>query len=206
MIEEKYLKKMESGAFMADLIETFEKLSFYPLWFSSITKSTVAECLKEDPSGVGASIGKMFEYVFLKVCKKHRVPCQMIQEHDADFLIGENTRFEMKTTKDGPAGVQFKGTGTTGGNHKKCGNYIFIGYKLNGEKIVSKNTANKGLVDGLFYSVNSGVIETEDWINTEGKTFILKIPNKKYDKLSKALVHGSVAQCLKYVKCSTMGL
>lgn len=199
-----YLSRISSQSFMSELIETFERLSFYPLWFSSITGSNVGQCVIDDPSGIGAGIGKMFEYVFYEVCRNRKIPCKIIQRNDSDLIIGR-TRFEMKTARqNGDHGLTFSGTGETGGEHKKCGNYILIGYKLSENKVVTKTSKNKGIIREFFYSVNRGVIKTEDWINTGGKTFKLNIPNSKFNKIRKQFTCGIISEKNKYLKCSTV--
>lgn len=199
-----YLSRISSQSFMSELIETFERLSFYPLWFSSITGSNVGQSIIDDPSGIGAGIGKMFEYVFYEVCKSRKIPCSIIQRHDSDLMIGK-TKFEMKTTRQNRNdGLSFCGTGTTGGEHKKCGNYILIGYKLNENKVITRTSKNKGLVREFFYSVNQRVIKTDDWVNTEGKTFKLKIPKSKFNRLKKQFTCGTISEGVKYLKCSTV--
>lgn len=198
----RYLKQIRSQGFIRELILSFEKHSSKVFWdFSS--GATVDDYFIGDPSGAGSSVGSLFEEVFKIVCDRFRIPCEKINKKDADFTIG-GTRFEMKTTRTKKNGeIAFIGSGVKGQGHKKCGNYILISYKMDWNKIVTSKSKNKGLITELFYSINSGIITTEDWGECRGKSFKLNVPLCKFNRLQKQIQYGNLRAKNKYAGCTT---
>jgi len=189
----KYLRQIKSKEFINKLILNFEKHSYKVFWeFSDTKNQNVGEYIKDDPCGIGAAIGKLFERIFKLTCDDFKIPCKRINAKDADFLIDE-TRFEIKTARD-VNGLYFMGSGVKNQGHKKCGNYILIGYKFDNNKIVSHKSLNRKLFINLFYSVSVNIIKTRHWVNTSGKTFILRFPNNIFNRINKNIILGSVTK------------
>jgi len=199
-VRKRYFNQISSRSFAKELIRTFQKEAYIPLYWSSSMGNTVGEAFKKNHSG----IGNFFEMIFFKVCKRRKIPCKIIQEHDADFII-DGTRFEMKTNKENK-GLHFGGSGTTIHNpYKKCGNYIFIGYKLNESMIISNRSWNRGLVTGFFYSINRGIFKNEHWKNNCVTSQGIKLiaPNQLAPKIQKTVVLGNIQTKKKNVKFTT---
>jgi hypothetical protein len=190
-MRERYLKQIRSKMFINDLVNGFEKWSFYPFFRSAKTRITVGENIKDDPCGVGAGVGKLFELIIEEVCEKWKIPIKKIQTKTYDIIIDE-TPFEIKTTRIKPNGlIEFIGSGVKGEGHKKCGNYILIASDYNKDKIIKCEGLNKNLINKIFYSVNIGIIKTEHWVDGSGKTFTLKIPNSKIKRIQNSIIIGS---------------
>jgi len=198
----KYFKQISSQSFAKELITSFEKNSYIPLYWSLFTGCSAEVAFQKNHSG----FGNFFELIFLQVCNRRKIPCEIIQENDADFLI-DGTRFEMKTTKESKKGIVFGGSGVTinGNTYKKCGNYIFIGYSFNGEKIVSMRSQNKKLFTGIFYSVNRGIIKNEQWSNNciTSNHIKLNIPVRLEKRFKKTITFGKVRPCIKNIRLMT---
>jgi len=201
-VRKRYFNQITSRSFAEELVNTFQKESHIPLYWSSSMGYDVGEAFQKNHSGVG----NFFEMVFFKVCKSRKIPCQIIQEHDADFLI-DGTRFEMKTTKENKQkSLVFCGTGTTIKNpYKKCGNYILVGYKLDNDRVISNRSRNRGLIKGFFYSVNCGILKSANWRNNcvTSTGIQLFAPNNLIGKIQKTIVMGKVQTRIKNIKFTT---
>ena len=76
---------------------------------------------------------------------------------------------------------------------------------LDESKVVSTRSRNSGLIKGFFYSVNRGILKSENWRNNckTSQHIKLFVPNNLVKKVQKTVVMGNIQTKKKNIKFTT---